>query len=45
MRGRILNDLADKIDIQYFEDDTGQITVIGAGLATLVEKEIHGHWI
>jgi len=38
MRGRILNDLAEKIDIQYFEDDTGQITVIGAGLATLVEK-------
>lgn len=38
MRGKILNDLADKIDIQYFEDDTGQITVIGGGLATLVEK-------
>ena len=38
MRGRILNDLAEKIDIQYFEDDTGQITVIGGGLATLVEK-------
>ena len=38
MRGRILNDLAEKIDIQYFEDDSGQITVIGGGMATLVEK-------
>ncbi|MCC7202953.1 MAG: flagellar hook-associated protein FlgK [Nitrospirae bacterium] len=38
MRGRLLNDLAEKIDIQYFEDDSGQVTVIGGGMATLVEK-------
>lgn len=38
MRGRLLNDLAEKIDIQHFEDDSGQITVIGGGMATLVEK-------
>jgi flagellar hook-associated protein 1 FlgK len=38
MRGRLINDLAEKIDIQYFEDDTGQVTVIGGGIATLVEK-------
>ncbi len=38
MRGKVLNDLAEKIDIQYFEDDSGQITVIGGGMATLVEK-------
>lgn len=38
MRGRLLNDLAEKIDIQFFEDSTGQVTVIGAGLALLVER-------
>jgi len=38
MRGRLLNELAEKIDVQYFEDDSGQITVIGGGMATLVEK-------
>ncbi|MCC6544068.1 MAG: flagellar hook-associated protein FlgK [Nitrospirae bacterium] len=38
MRGRLLNDLAEKIDVQYFEDNSGQITVIGGGMATLVEK-------
>ncbi len=38
MRGRLLNDLAEKIDIQFFEDSTGQVTVIGAGTALLVER-------
>lgn len=38
MRGRLLNDLAEKINIQSFEDGTGQITVIGAGSALLVER-------
>lgn len=37
MRGRLLNELAEKIDIKYFEDNSGQITVIGGGMATLVE--------
>lgn len=39
MRGRLLHDLAEKIDIQFFEDESGQVTVIGAGMALLVEKE------
>jgi len=38
MRARLLNALAEKIDIQFFEDDTGQVTVIGAGIALLVER-------
>src|SRR4030066_881589 len=38
MRGRLLNELAEKIDIQSFEDGTGQITVIGAGSVLLVER-------
>jgi flagellar hook-associated protein 1 FlgK len=38
MRGVLLNDLAEKIDIQSFEDGTGQITVIGAGSVLLVER-------
>ena len=38
MRGRLLNELAEKIDIQYFEDNSGQITVIAGGMATIVEK-------
>ncbi len=38
MRGRLLNELAELIDIQYFEDQSGQMTVIGGGMATLVEK-------
>ncbi len=38
MRGKLLNELAEKIDVQYFEDNSGQITVIGGGMATLVEK-------
>lgn len=38
MRGKLLNELANKIDIQFFEDNTGQVTVIGAGVALLVER-------
>lgn len=38
MRGRLLNELAEKIDIQFFEDNTGQVTVIGAGSILLVER-------
>lgn len=38
MRGRLLNELAEKIDIQYFEDGTGQITVMGGGSVLLVER-------
>ena len=37
-RGLLLNDLAEKVDINYFEDSTGQITVMGAGSALLVER-------
>ena len=38
MRGRLLNELAEKIDIHSFEDGTGQITVIGAESVLLVER-------
>lgn len=38
MRGRLLNDLAEKVDVQFFEDNTGQVTVIGAGSTLIVER-------
>lgn len=38
MRGRLLNELSEKIDIQYFEDGTGQISVMGGGSILLVER-------
>lgn len=38
MRGKLLNDLAEKIDIQFYEDNTGQITVMAGGVATLVDN-------
>lgn len=37
-RGQFLNDLADKIDMQFYEDNSGQVSVIAAGSAMLVEK-------
>ncbi|HBI23421.1 MAG TPA: flagellar hook-associated protein FlgK [Nitrospiraceae bacterium] len=38
MRGKLMNDLAELVDIQYFEDNTGQVTIIGGGTALLVER-------
>ncbi len=38
MRGSLLNDLAEKIDIQFYEDNTGQITVMAGGVATIVDS-------
>ena len=37
-RGQLLNDLAKKINIQSYEGANGQISVIGAGSALLVDK-------
>jgi flagellar hook-associated protein 1 FlgK len=37
MRERLLNDLASHIDIQYFEDSSGQLSIFAAGTASLVE--------
>ncbi|MDD5434008.1 MAG: flagellar hook-associated protein FlgK [Nitrospira sp.] len=37
-RGQYLNDLAEKINIQFYEGSGGQISVIGAGSALLVDK-------
>lgn len=38
MRGNLLNELAEKVDITFYEDTAGQVSVIGAGSALLVEK-------
>lgn len=38
MRGRLIKDLAERIDISFFEDSTGQVTIISAGTALLVER-------
>lgn len=37
-RGNLLNDLSEKVDISFYEDTAGQVSVIGAGSALLVEK-------
>lgn len=37
-RGSLLNDLSEKVDISFYEDTSGQVSIIGAGSALLVEK-------
>jgi flagellar hook-associated protein 1 FlgK len=40
MRGQLLQQLSGKIDVQYYEDNSGQLVITGAGSVNLVEGKI-----